>query len=293
MAAASIGFFSSSRTILVEDLLARYAKGTGKGAGADWETLFGAIPGESTLVLVDPSVLTLPAAVKKALPGSARVFPADPPRGRDLVTWIVERASAQGGKIDQRTAQLLASTLYPAGWNAKAKNPAYDRPPDMEALGNEVDKLVTAALPGPVAPSHIHTLISSGEHDQIFAFIDAVSAGNTPRALVELDRLIAAGEDPHRILAQLCGSAELAAVMTTAGRRDPVEVGRELKLPNPNRMSAIARSVRDQPRGMAPQMAGVLTEIDRQMKTGELRDPVGALYAAIARIDALKLAIRR
>jgi DNA polymerase III delta subunit len=288
MAAASIGFFSQGRTIVVEDLIARHAKGAGKGGEADWAALFSAVPAETSLILLDASVLTLPAAVKKALPDGAQVVASDPPRGRDLVEWIVRRARAQGGAIDNRTAQLLASTLYPASWSQKGRNPAFDRPPDMDALGNEVDKLVIAAHPGPVTGEHISALVAAGDNDQIFAFIDAASAGNLQRALPELDRLLAAGEDPHKILSQLCGSVELAAVMSEAGRRDPAEVGRELKLSNPARMSAVARTVREQPRGLAPRAARVLRETDRKMKTGELRDPVDALYAALAGIARLR-----
>jgi DNA polymerase III delta subunit len=288
MAAASIGFFAAGRTIIVEDLLARYAKGTGKGAEADWATLFNGIPAESTLILLDPSVLTLPAVVKKALPKSAEVVISDPPRGRDLIDWIVARVQAQGSRIEPRVAQQLAATLYPSSWGAKGRNPAFDRPPDMEALGNEVDKLVIAAHPNPLTEREIEALIAAGEHDNVFAFIDAATAGQTARAVSELDKLLAAGEDPHKIFSQLCGSAELAAVMATAGRRDPVEVGRELKLANPNRMTGIARSLREQPRGMAPRVASVLAETDRKMKTGELRDPVAALYAAVAAIAPLR-----
>ena len=288
MAAASIGFFSAGRTVIVEDLLARYGKGAGKGGEADWATLFTGVPAATALILLDPSVLTLPASVKKALPPDAQVLASDPPRGRELVDWIVSRASGQGGNIDNRTAQLLASTLYPATWGQKGRNPAFDRPPDMELLGNEVDKLVTAAHPGAITAEHIRQLVAAGDNDQIFAFIDAASAGNLARAVPELDRLLAAGEDPHKILAQLCGSVELAAVMSRAGRRDPADVGRDLKLSNPARMGAVARTVREQPRDLAPRVARVLEDTDRRMKTGELRDPVDALYAALASIAALR-----
>lgn len=288
MAAASIGFFSAGRTILVEDLLARHAKGTGRGGDPAWTSLFSGVPAATTLILLDPSVMTVPAAVRKALPADSAIVTSDPPRGRDLIDWIVDRVRAHNSQIDNRTAQRLASTLYPATWGQKGRNPAFDRPPDMDALANEVDKLVTAAHPGPVTEEHVRLLVAAGDNDQIFAFIDAASSGNLERAIPELDRLLAAGEDPHKILAQLAGSVELAAVMTAAGRRDPVEVGRDLKLANPARMSAIARSVRDQPRNMAPRVARILEETDFQMKTGQLRDPVDALHAALVRIAGLR-----
>jgi len=289
MAAASIGFFSAGRTIVVEDLIQRYARGPGgKASEAEWKALFTGVPVESTLILADPATLTVPAAVKKALPSTAEVLACDPPRGGQLVEWIVSRAKASGGTIDRQVATTLARTLYPTSWNEKNRNPAFDRPPDMEALGNEVDKLVLAAWPDPVTPVHIGRLVAAGDSDQIFAFIDAATAGNVERAIPELDRLLAAGEDPFKILSQLAGSVELAGAMATAERREPAQVGRDLKLPNPARMGAIARSVRSQPHGFALRAVRVLTETDRKIKTGEYRDPVSALYATVAGIAALR-----
>lgn len=288
MATASLGFFSAGRTIAVEGLLGKHAKGTGKGNAADWSAFFASVPAESTLILADPSVLSVPAAVKKAMPGDSEVVLCDPPRGRELVEWIVARAKSNGGNVDRGVAQRLAITLYPAGWSQKSRNPAFDRPPDMQALGNEVDKLVLAAYPGPLSEEHIRDLIETGDNDQIFAFIDAASAGNIDRAAPELERLLAAGEDPFKILSQLCGAVELAVVMNRAERRDPAEVGKDLRLPNVGRMNAVARTVREQPRNFAPRVARVLEETDRKLKTGELRDPVEALYFALASISTLR-----
>jgi DNA polymerase III delta subunit len=286
MAVASVGFFTSGRTIVVENLISRFSKSD----AAEWTALLGGVPDGSTLILADPAVLTVPAAVKKGLPANAEVIFSDPPRGRDLVEWIVARGKRSGGKIERNVAQTLARTLYPTSWSQKGKNPAFDRPPDMEALGNEVDKLVTAAHPGEVSEWHIQKLIAQGDNDQVFAFIDAAASGNLRKAVGELDRLLAAGEDPYKLFAQLAGSVELAAVMVKAERRDPVEVGREMRLPNANRMTSIARSVREQPANFAPRVVGVLEEVDRQMKTGELRNPVDALYTALTRIAGLRAA---
>src|SRR6185312_5624972 len=92
---------------------------------------------------------------------------------------------------------------YPQTWGAKGNNPAFDRPPDLDVLGNEIAKLATAALPGPITLNHVRELIDRGNEDKLFTFIDAAVAGNLGKAVVELDRLLAAGEDPHKLLAQL------------------------------------------------------------------------------------------
>ena len=288
MAASSVGFFSAGRVVVVEDLIARLGKQGAKenGAAPDWDRLLTGIPATSTLVLLDPSLAALPAAVKKALPKDARVILGDPPRGAELVRWLRAEAGREGVELDDRTARLIAETMYPQSWGAKANNPAFDRPPDMDVLRGEIAKLAMASWPGPITPSHVRDLVPRGDEDKVFQFIDAAISGNLRGAVVELQKLIDAGEDANKLLAQVSQQAELAIVMAHAARRAPEDVGRELGLPNPRRMASIQRSVgRQRPERVAGTL-GVLTETDRAIKTGEIRDVLDALYAAVAAIAA-------
>ena len=284
MDASSVGFFSAGRVVVVEDVMARLGKpGARDGATPpSWVELFAAIPDASTLVLLDTSLAAIPAAVKKALPKTATVVLSEPPRGRDLLNWIVARAKGEGAEIDQPTARLLAETLYPQGWSAKSNNPAFDRPPDLESLRNEIAKLAVAAHPGPITRLHVTSLIAQGDTDRIFGFIDAVTQGRIGEATVQLDRLLSAGEDPGRVLAQLGQTVELSVVMAAAGRRSAGDVGKALRLPNAGRMSSIERGLRTQPAGSSRRLGLVLETADRRMKTGELRDPIDALYEVLA-----------
>lgn len=288
MDAMSIGFFSAGRVVIVEDVIARLGKQSARdGANApDWSGLFAAIPEASTLILLDPSLSTVPAPVRKALPKDATVVLSDPPRGRDLIAWIQAEATSEGARIDDRTARALAETLFPQNWSMKSTNPAFDRPPDLEALRNEIAKLAIAAHPGPITASQIETLIAHGNTDKIFAFIDAATRGRIREATVELDRLLSAGEDSNKILAQLSQTVELAVVMDAAGRRSPVDVGKDLKLPNAQRMASIERGLRRQRPGGPATARQALEAADRKMKTGELRDAADVLYDALGKIAA-------
>lgn len=283
---ASVGFFSAGRVVVVEDLIARLGKQGAKDSGLvpDWPALFSAVPDASTLILLDPSLGTLPAAVKKALPPTATVDVADPPRGPVLVKWIQQRARAEQAEIDEPTARFLAESLYPQSWNRKANNPAYDRPPDMEMLGNEIAKLALAAHPGPITRDHIREMVDRGDEDRIFTFLDAAASGRVSVAMVELDHLLAAGEDPAKLLAQLSQNVELGAVMAAAGRRDPTAVGREIGLSNPQRMGSIQRSIGGSAPGKILTCVPLAADADRRMKHGELREPLDALYDAILAI---------
>jgi hypothetical protein len=76
----------------------------------------------------------------------------------------------------------------------------------------------------------------------------------------------------------------LSLALASAGRRPPAEVGRDLGLSNANRMVAIARGLRDQPRHLPVHAARALTCADRRLKRGELRNPHAALYDAVLAI---------
>lgn len=285
---ASVGFFSAGRVVVVEGLIERLGKQGSRDQGnvPDWPGLFAAVPEASTLVLLDPGTATLPAAVKKALPKDASVDVSAPPRGPHLLGWMQKTATHHGSEMDQTTARYLAESLYPQTWANAPRNPAYDRPPDMEALGNEIAKLALAAHPGPITRDHVVAMIDRGTDDRLFTFLDAAANGHIERALVEMDKLLDAGEDPAKLLAQLGQNVELGAVMSAAGRRDPAEVGRAVGIGNPARMSAIQRGLQGQSSATSLRRVPLATSADRRMKQGELRDPLDALYDTMLAIAA-------
>lgn len=277
-AISSVGFFSPGRVVIVNDFVSKTNKTAGRGKNApDWSALFGAVPEPSTLILVEPSMASVPVGIRKALPPDAIVVEGDPPRGPSLVKWIRARAGNLDSDISDADARFLAEWLYPQSWMQRSNNPAFDRPPSLALIGSELDKLATAADPGAITRQHIELLVHQGDNDRIFGFIDAVIGGNLAVATTELDRLIEAGEDPHRMLAQLGQTVELTAILAVSERREPAAVGKEIGLANPARMNAIARSLRGSSPGGANRALRVMTTADRMMKTGRLRDPIDVI----------------
>jgi DNA polymerase III delta subunit len=290
-AVGSAGFFGGRRVVVVADLLARVGRG-GKGeAGDDEEAsaaegksaldlahLFAAVPDQNVLVLVDASLTALPAAVKRIVPTGATVVVAEPPRGRPLLDWLRATARELGGAIDERAAQVLVETLYPQTWANKPTNPLYDRPPDTALLRNELAKLTTAADPGAVTADHVKALVTGAADDRLFRFLDAAAAGRLGAALGEWQQLALAGEEAAKITAQLLQQVELTAVAAAGAGQEPIAIGRQLGLSNPNRMAGIAASAgaRDRDRAFAA-VAGAV-ESDRALKRGRLRQPADQLY---------------
>lgn len=284
----TLGFFGSSRVVIVTDLLSRAKRG-GRKADAeatdegtiDIAPIVAGTRDENLLILLETATTTLPAAVSKALPSATSITISDPPRGQALVSWIQSRARAEGGSIEPAVARQLAARLYPQSWSAVPNNPRYDRPPDMELLGNEVAKLVSAAWPGAVTLAVVEEMAINGDTDQIFRFGDAASQGNLRSALPELGRLLDAGEEPARLSAQLAQQAELGIVIDAAGGRSTSTIARDLALGTPGRVSALHNSLR---RGSQPPDRALTAslESDRATKRGRLRTPFDALYATLA-----------
>lgn len=291
-AAGSAGFFGR-RAIVVDGLLARNTRGDGAEADRpaarakptlDIPPLFAAIAPDNLLVLLEPTLVAVPAAVKKALPTDARIIASEPPRGQTLLATIAHMANEAGGEIDRAAAELLAESLFPQSWRAKPNNPRYDRPPDMERLRNEVEKLVLAAYPERVGPRHVATMTLDLPEDHLFAFIDAAAAGDLAKAVAGLDQLLAAGEEPAKLVAQVHGQIELATVVAFAEGRAPAEVGRDLGLPNPQRMASAARGQRGGANAVS-RLAATLDN-DRGVKRGRLRRPDDALFDLVGVLAA-------
>ena len=124
------------------------------------------------------------------------------------LAWIESAALGAESRIDRRTAQRLAETLYPQTWQRKPSNTRYDRPPDLALLETEIEKLALAAHPGSITIDHISLLTPSVPDQRVFRFLDAALMGDLRAGLDELERLIAGGEEPAMLLAQLLSQME-------------------------------------------------------------------------------------
>jgi len=280
-------FFDSPRVVVVTDLLIRASREsesgesisgveerTGRGR-AELDTLVSAVPESHHLILFEPSLTSVPPMLKTAVPG-LKIIAGEPPRGPTLIAWIEATALGAGSRIDRHSAQRLAETLYPQTWHRKPGNPRYDRPPDLALLKAEIEKLALAAHPGPITVDHIALLTPSGPDQRVFRFLDAALMGDLRSGLDELERLVAAGEEPAMLLAQLLGQMELATVAAAAGGKNPDAVARDLGSVAPGRVSSVMAATRPEPRRPL-HTAGAAARIDRNLKTGRVRKPEDAL----------------
>jgi DNA polymerase III delta subunit len=237
------------------------------------------VPESHHLIIFEPSLSSVPAVFRNAAPG-AKVIAAEPPRGTSLIDWIEAAAVQAQSRIDRRAAQRLAEVLYPQSWDRRPNNARYDRPPDLARLKSEVEKLALAAHPGPIIVDHIAMLTPGGPDQRVFRFLDAAVGGNLRSSLDELDRLLATGEEPAMLLAQLLGQVEIAAITAEAGGISADVIARDLGSITPGRLSAVMSTTRRRAHQPARTLSsGILT--DRNLKTGRIRKPEDALHGLI------------
>ena len=289
-AIGAASFFGSPRIVIVMDLLARASRDSDDAESpggdedrpsrvrAELESLISAVPESHHLLLLEPSLTSVPAGLK-ASSRTVKVIAGEPPRGPALLAWIDATVLQAESHIDRRAAQRLAETLYPQSWDRKSNNPRYDRPPDLALLRAEIQKLALAAHPGPINVDHIAALTPGGPDQRVFRFLDAALAGDLRSGLNELERLHASGEEPAMLFAQLLGQLELTTVIGAAGSKSAEAVARDLGTVPAGRLSAVMATTRRR----APQVAaaGIGVHADRSLKTGRVRRPEDALHDLI------------
>lgn len=289
---ATPSFFGMARVVVVDDLFARASKdgddeesdepaSSKKRSNAPAIELLSQVVEPNALILVEPTLSSVPAAVKKSGAGIT-IHPGIPPRGKALQDWAEERARALGTTFDggprgSCVAELL-NALAPGSWQQANRNPAYDVPPDLDRIQQEIAKLATYSHPGPITSQAIQTMTLSGTADQLFPLLSSLFRGNPVEAVRLFADAIDMGEDHFRLLAQIYGQVELSPPLEASRSVDPEVVGREIGLPNPKRMAVIAQSTRSRP--MSNRVAAV-TAVDRGQKTGELRTTDDVLFALL------------
>lgn len=278
-------FLGMGRVIVVEDLFA--GKRPGKTSSSDdeksvppskdtLEVLSNVAPGNS-LIIAEPSLSSVPAAVKKAAP-DIQVRMGVPPRGRELVSWVNAEVTATGSSIEDSAVPVLLNLLYAGTWQQMPTNPRYDVPPDLDRLQQELRKLAAFAHPKPISRADVAAMVASSSQDQIFPFLGALFGGRTDESVRLLKEVLDNGDDHFRVLAQVMQQIELAAPLEAATGASPESVGRDLNVPNPKRMAAIERSSRTN--AATPMLVPAL-QADRDQKQGRLRNAEDALMAIV------------
>jgi DNA polymerase III delta subunit len=133
------------------------------------------------------------------------------PRNGDLLAWVTERAASLGLDITHAAQERLLDLLYPLVWR-NVKPDRYEMStPDPRLIATELAKLASAAGDDAVDVPLVEELVEDRSGYKAFELNNVLFAGNTSRALVELEKMLDAGEPAERMLASLTSDVSLHA----------------------------------------------------------------------------------
>jgi DNA polymerase-3 subunit delta len=286
----ALPFFGGGRFVLVRGLLGRFLQSPegqrGRRKAADFDmllplaTFLPVMPTTTTLVFWDSGTLnfsTLPTAVREALlAGTVHTAGLPGPNERDAwLRWVRDRAVAEGVKIDRAAAEALLNALGPAATG----------PTGALRLESEVAKLAAYALDdgGAIIAAHVDALVPDAADEQTFAWLDAVIGGNAREAVARTEQLLAAGEEPMRLLALL---ASQAGYLTRAKRLGNVPQNDAATLLGvaPNRAYHLLRAARGVDAGRMANAVQDLVAADEAVKMGVARSDADALLWAVLQV---------
>ena len=142
--------------------------------------------------------------------------------GRALEDWLRSRATADGLELGEDAAQMLIALV--------GEDPA--------TLAGEMGKAALAGGPlnRRVGAAEVRAVVGEHRSHEVFELTRAVERADAAGALVVLERLLAAGEEPLRILALLSGQSRRATPRAAGSRLERCwQVERRLKLGAPPR----------------------------------------------------------
>jgi DNA polymerase-3 subunit delta len=229
--ATAAPFLANSRLVIVEDLLlalgeVKRGRSRKKGDGDDplepWRKVAAQLadpalmPPTTTLVFIEgPDAEKSPAF--EMFSAGARVTECNPLDKRGVIGWAKAVAEEKGVTLGNGVAERLADL---AGH-------------DLWALDNELTKLAAFAAGETVDLTAVHELVVAAQEAKIYELTDAVVAGNVRKAASALQRLLAAGEPPQKLLISMVRPyRQLALVKDAIDRRaDAERVARALGVP--------------------------------------------------------------
>jgi DNA polymerase-3 subunit delta len=220
----------------------------------------------TALLLVAEALLETSHWLLRAVPAAA-VVAAPAPSGRALAAWLRTHAQAIGYELHDDAASLLVELSGD----------------DLTQLVGEVEKAALAGGPENrrVTVAEIRAVVGEHRLRHVFDLTRALSARDTGTALVLLESLLSAGEDPLAVLGMLTREARATwqAVGALRAGRPAEEVARALRRP-----PAAATALLDRARSVSPAVAarhlGRCWDVERRLKLGGLARPELSLLVA-------------
>lgn len=171
-----------------------------------------ASPDKNNILVLEVSSWPANTRLAKAVAAAGLAIQCKTPAGAQLGSWLVRWAKqSHGFQLTRPAADLLVDMVEP----------------ELGLLDQELAKLALLADPqGRVTPAQVGQAIGTWRAKTTWDMLDSVLDGNAQEAMVQLDRLLLAGEQPIAVLGKIAASLRRLAAATrlirsaeAAGRR--------------------------------------------------------------------------
>ncbi len=251
-------FIADRRLVIVTDLLKHQKAGKERD---ELRAYLERVPATCDLIFVESEDFDKRGAVFGYLKNTADTREFLPKEGAVLVRWLGERAKLLDVRLDAPAAQRLISFTGSAG----------------RTLVNELEKLASyVGRGGRITAEHVDLLVQDGQEQNLFAFIDELSARRRGAALQSLRRLIADGQAATYILFMIARQVRilLGVKELAAQRLRPDDIAARL-----GQRPFVVRKAIDQARGFSEaelaRLHDRVLELDHATKTGRVEAETG------------------
>lgn len=225
----SAPFFGAGRTVILKNISSTAGKGSRRSSNqvewAEVERVISTTPETTTVILrADENLASNSVIVKagKKLGWQVETFAV--PRGEELARWVAERGHREGVSFSKNAAISLLTRLYPTSWRQESRFDATVI--DTRMIATEVEKLACAADDGSVDEELVRRLVADRSGVTAFRLNDLTYSGQTGPALQELEQVLASGDEPERIIAQLASEAVGLQAASRVGDFDSASVSK-------------------------------------------------------------------
>jgi len=252
-AANSLPFGAEKRMVIVKNFLSsQKPEHLKKMASALPE-----LPESSILIFWESKSPDKRTTLFKTLEKTARLEECKPKQGKELLDWIIEKIQSYGGSIDTVTANRMSALMGNDLWK----------------LNTEIQKLIQYADDKKITPQNIETLgQGSSITSSIFKLTDALGQKKTKEALSILHQLIDQGEELPMIFAMMARQFRLIIEVRELQNKglSNQAISQKIKQ-HPYAVSSIAPQCKNFKQEELKEIYKKLLEMDRGLKTGELR----------------------
>ncbi|MFQ5895416.1 MAG: DNA polymerase III subunit delta [Nitrospinota bacterium] len=200
----------------------------------------------------------------RVLQSRARTVALEPPRGQELIAWLVRRAEGLGCHLEEGAAPLLLELVGPP----------------LGRLAAELEKLALYGGPeGSIGPSAVEALVGESRPEELFALRGHLAGGDWEGALRSLRKLLEGGVRPEVVVGYLRGALRRWLVARALLRKRMGERARmeALGLRSPRAAREVEAQARVLPGALLRSMMGELRKVDLQLKLGASSDPARLL----------------